>query len=157
MTTPAPFSPTADGRPAPLCTAAGDEHALTAPHREEVDAIADVLAEAFAGYPWTDWLVPEDDRPARLRALHRADLAQIGLPLGVVRVARCPGSERLVGAIVALRPDQPVPAEAWSAVREVEADLLGPRRRAARRRARGVGDAAGSAPLRAWISEDISG
>lgn len=113
------------GRP---YAATGAEHLVTVADPEDMDTIADVLAEAFTGYPWTDWIIPADDRSRRLRALHRADLAHVGLPHGTVWVARCPASGLVVGAIAVLRPDRPVPAAAWAQVQEAESDLLGDRR-----------------------------
>ncbi len=41
---------------------------------EDVPALADTLAAAFASYGWTRWVVPATDHEARLRALYRVYL-----------------------------------------------------------------------------------
>lgn len=71
---------------------------------DDLVAAADTLTEAFAHYPWTRHVVPEDDYAARLHALQLLYL-QHALEHGVVAVA-ADGD-----AVVALLPpDAPEPA-----------------------------------------------
>lgn len=99
------------------------------------ETIAVMLADAFAGYPFTDWTVPARDRGRRLRELFSLTLAGIGIPHGDTWVARCADAERageLAGAVVALPPDG-VPDEVWARVAPNEAALLGDRAETAAR------------------------
>lgn len=100
----------------PACHAPGADHPVTVAHANDVGGMAAALADAFDGYPWTDFVLGAEDRPQRLRATFEATLAHVGVPYGEVRAAWCPETGRVVGAAVALRPDRPVPPEAWDAV-----------------------------------------
>ncbi len=113
------------------CDASGDLHVVSVASPADAVQIADVLADAFHGYPWTDWLVPQDRRAERLRALHLLSLELLALPYGSVWGARCPAAGSIVGAIAVLRPDRPVPPQVWERVGHEQAELLGPRADAA--------------------------
>lgn len=52
----------------------------------DADAVADTLAAAFLGYPWTAWAVPADDRPRRIRALHHLFAGLVGAVTGTTWV-----------------------------------------------------------------------
>lgn len=52
----------------------------------DIEAIADTLADAFLGYAWTDWAIPEDDRRGRLRELHRLFAGLVGVATGTTWV-----------------------------------------------------------------------
>lgn len=41
----------------------------------DLDTAADLLAEAFADYPWTRWSIPADGYSCRLRELQRLYLS----------------------------------------------------------------------------------
>jgi len=113
------------------CEVAGDLHVVSEASVADVSEIADVLADAFRGYPWTDWVVPGERRHERLRALHRCTLTGLAVPYGSVWSARCPTTGRLVGGVAVLRPDRPVPPDESAMVGEQLAVLLGPRADAA--------------------------
>ncbi len=117
--------------PGATCAAPGPLHPAAAASHADVAPIADVLADAFRGYAWTDWIVPPQRRPERLRTLHLLNLGQLALPYGAAWSARCPATGRPVGAIAVLRPDRPVPPRVWARARAQQADLLGPRANAA--------------------------
>lgn len=91
-------------------------------------ALVEVLAESFEGYAWTSWIVPAEQHGDRLRALFALTVTDVALPHGDVWVARGPGrDEAVVGGIVVLRPDRPVPPHVWETVSEAEAQVLGDR------------------------------
>lgn len=46
--------------------------------------LADVLADAFSDYPWTNWTIPTQDRHERIRSLQLLYLRHAGLPYGMV-------------------------------------------------------------------------
>jgi GNAT superfamily N-acetyltransferase len=52
----------------------------------DVETIADTLADAFLGYAWTAWAIPEDDRRGRLRELHRLFSGLVGVATGTTWV-----------------------------------------------------------------------
>lgn len=107
------------------CDVPGDMHPICRTSLSDAPEIADVLADAFLGYPWTDWIVPGERRHQRVRALHRMSLELVGFPYGSVWGARCPAGRGLVGAIAVLSPDRPVPPDVWARVEAQQADLLG--------------------------------
>lgn len=53
---------------------------------DEAETVADLLADAFLGYEWTDWAIPEDDRWDRLRALHLLFAGLVGTATGTTWV-----------------------------------------------------------------------
>ncbi len=57
----------------------------------DIDAIADVLADAFGDYAWTRWTVDADDHVARIRSLQRMAVERFGLAFGSVWVAEVDG------------------------------------------------------------------
>ena len=91
---------------------------------DDVPAAADVLADAFADYPWTRWTVDADDHGERLRALHRLYLSAVALPFGPVDVGETP--ERLVSVAVWV-PSTAVPEDVWTRVGPAAAELAGDR------------------------------
>ncbi len=108
------------------CEVTGDLHLVSEASVADIPEMAEVLADAFRGYPWTDWLVPGERRRERLRTLHQVSLTQLAMPYGSVWSARCPSTGRLVGGAAVLRPDRPVPPDESERVGERLADLLGP-------------------------------
>ncbi|GGK63250.1 GNAT family N-acetyltransferase [Ornithinimicrobium pekingense] len=91
-------------------------------------ALVEVLAESFQGYAWTSWIVPAEQHEERLGALFALTVSDVALPHGDVWVARGPEPEAtVVGGVVVLRPDRPVPAHVWDAVGRAEAQVLGER------------------------------
>lgn len=72
----------------------------------DLSSAADVLAEAFLEYPWTRYVIPEEDYPARLRELQHLYLEH-ALSHGIVAV-----TEDLDGVIALLPPDAGDPDEA---------------------------------------------
>lgn len=61
---------------------------------DDVDQIADVLAAAFADYPWTRWTVDPGDHRQRITQLQHLAIAYIGIPLGHTWVAVVDGDIR---------------------------------------------------------------
>lgn len=53
---------------------------------DEAEAVADLLADAFLGYEWTGWAIPEDARRARLRQLHLLFAGLVGTATGTTWV-----------------------------------------------------------------------
>lgn len=53
---------------------------------DEAEAVADLLADAFMGYAWTEWAIPQDDRRGRLRQLHLLFAGLIGTATGTTWV-----------------------------------------------------------------------
>ena len=113
------------------CLRPGADHRLTTAAPSDVRAAADVLAVAFADYPWTAWTVPAENHADRLRGLFDVTVRRVGVPFGETWLARCPGRGDVVGVVVALRPDRAVPSEVWDAAAADEAPLLGGRAPAA--------------------------
>ena len=91
---------------------------------DDVPAAAEVLAYAFADYPWTRWTVDADDHGHRLRALHHLYLSAVGVPFGRVDVAEI--GHELVGVGVWV-PSTGVPDEVWAHVGPTAVDLAGNR------------------------------
>ncbi|GAB3210825.1 GNAT family N-acetyltransferase [Marinactinospora thermotolerans] len=82
---------------------------------DDLPVIADTLADAFADYRWTRWVLPADDYERRLRAVQLYYAERVGLPHGRVWVARD-------GAAVAVwtLPDVALPEELFTAAELVE-------------------------------------
>jgi ribosomal protein S18 acetylase RimI-like enzyme len=91
---------------------------------DDVPDAADVLADAFADYPWTRWTVDADDHGERLRALHHLYLSAVALPFGRVDVGATP--EGLVSVAVWV-PSTAVPEDVWTRVGPAAAELAGDR------------------------------
>ncbi|MFM2106414.1 MAG: hypothetical protein RL338_1446 [Chloroflexota bacterium] len=53
---------------------------------DEAEAVADLLADAFLDYEWTDWAIPPDDRLGRLRRLHLLFAGLVGTATGTTWV-----------------------------------------------------------------------
>ena len=70
---------------------------------EDLDAAADMLAEAFEGYPWTRHVLPEEGYEERLRALQLLYL-RYAQAHGIVVV-----TDAADGVIALLPPDAPEP------------------------------------------------
>ncbi|SCG48367.1 Predicted N-acyltransferase, GNAT family [Micromonospora echinaurantiaca] len=92
---------------------------------ELAGAAAEVLAEAFDGYPWTAWTVAADRHRERLAGLFAATVSAVGLPYGEVWAALDGGRPRAVA--VWLRPDRPVPEQVWGELTARDAELAGDR------------------------------
>ncbi|KXK59367.1 GCN5 family acetyltransferase [Micromonospora rosaria] len=93
---------------------------------ELVTGVAEVLAEAFDGYPWTDWTVAADRHRERLTSMFALTVATVGVPYGQSWAAVEPGG-RPVAAAVWLRPDRPVPDGVWATLADRTRDLAGDR------------------------------
>ncbi|MEV0432102.1 GNAT family N-acetyltransferase [Nocardia sp. NPDC050413] len=85
----------------------------------DLDRAAQVLGEAFADYPWTNWCVAKDDHLQRISSLQRIYLEHMALPYGSAYIDTTGH-----GVIAFLPPDTPAPSAAVSA--EI-ADLHGDR------------------------------
>jgi GNAT superfamily N-acetyltransferase len=109
----------------------GELHPVHPADVTDAEGVVSALADAFDGYPWTTWTVPEHDHARRLRGLFRATVSEIGLPFGEVWVSRCAATDEVAGAAVALRPDREVPAAVWRRVSSAEEELMGERTAAA--------------------------
>lgn len=84
----------------------------------DLDAAADLLAEAFADYPWTRWSIPTDGYSWRLRELQRLYLSY-ALRDGVVLV-----DDGVDGVIALLSPTAELPAELQSRAVELFGDRI---------------------------------
>ncbi|MCL7459820.1 GNAT family N-acetyltransferase [Micromonospora echinofusca] len=98
---------------------------------ESTAEAADVLADAFDGYPWTAWTVAAERHRERLAAMFAGTVAAVGLPYGDVWAAVDPAG-RLAAVAVWLPPNRPVPDEVWAAVAARNAELAGDRQPALR-------------------------
>ncbi len=93
---------------------------------QQVEEAAEVLADAFDGYPWTAWTVAADRHRERLAGLFGLTIAAVGLPYGDVWAA-VERAGRVAGVAVWLRPDRPVPEQVWTDLSERDAQLAGDR------------------------------
>lgn len=84
---------------------------------DDLDGIADVLADAFAGYAYTRWVIPADDHERRLRALQRYFAERVALPYGGVWVV---GEGAPEAVSLWTRPDSEIPAELFTAPEVLE-------------------------------------
>lgn len=73
-------------------------------HERDLDQAADTLADAFADYPWTRYVIPPQGYRDRLRSLQRLYLGH-ALTHGVVAI-----TDTCAGVIAVLPPDAPDPA-----------------------------------------------
>jgi ribosomal protein S18 acetylase RimI-like enzyme len=105
-------------------TAVSDVQVRQATHAD-IDAVAQVMAEAFADYPWTRWTVDADRHVERIAALQRLMCDEIVLPYGELWTARLEGE--IVAAAAWLRPDSNVPQYVWRDVADYAAPLHGDR------------------------------
>ncbi|MFV2114496.1 GNAT family N-acetyltransferase [Micromonospora sp. LOL_025] len=96
---------------------------------ESTAEAADVLADAFDGYPWMAWTVAADRHRERLTAMFAGTVAAVGLPYGDVWAA-VDADGRPAAVAVWLRPDRPVPDEVWAGVAARNAELAGDRQSA---------------------------
>ena len=74
---------------------------------DDLDRAAEVLGEAFADYPWTNWCVAEDSHVERVATLQRIYLEHLALPFGRSYI-----DDSGNGVIAVLPPDTPEPDEA---------------------------------------------
>lgn len=88
-------------------TASGEVRTATA---DDLPAIADTLAAAFADYRWTRWCLPQDGHLDRLRAMQLYFAERIGLPYGSVWT-----TDDATAVSVWTRPDTAVPPELFAA------------------------------------------
>ncbi|GAA0977101.1 GNAT family N-acetyltransferase [Nocardiopsis tropica] len=73
---------------------------------QDLDAVVDTLVAAFDDYPWTRYVIPEDDYTSRLHELQHLYLKH-ALDHGIVAV-----SEHGEGVVALLPPDASEPGEA---------------------------------------------
>jgi GNAT superfamily N-acetyltransferase len=95
---------------------------------DDVPAAADVLADAFADYPWTRWTVDLDAHGQRLTGLFRLDLGTIALPYGHVDIGTTPEGPATVAVWL---PSAAVPEDVWAEVGAASVELAGSRAAAA--------------------------
>lgn len=96
----------------------------------DVEAVASVLADAFTGYVWDTWTVAADRHTERVAALHALFLRHVVVPYGDLWLVEEDGEP--LGAAAWMRPDRPVPDDAWAQVAPRIRDLTGDRADAAR-------------------------
>lgn len=99
-------------------------------HADDVDAVADVVATAYADDAWVAWIVAADRRQERVRALQASLLSVVGVPHGEVWLSQDHDGP-VVGAALWLLADRQVPPAAWAQVAAAEAELMGERGRCA--------------------------
>ncbi|MDQ0425259.1 GNAT family N-acetyltransferase [Cellulomonas iranensis] len=93
--------------------------AVRAATAADVPAAARVLADAFTGYAWTDWVLPADDHAARLAEVQGLYLAH-AVEHGVVLV-----DDDVRGVVAFVPVDVPPPAdEVWHRVAELHGDRI---------------------------------
>ena len=115
-------------------------HRIRRASSSDLDSAARVLATAFATYPWTRWVLPEDGYAERLEEVQRLYLAH-ALECGVVLV------DEDVHAVAAfLPPDAPAPTEQ---TQQRVAELHGSRMAAL------SGLSLPDAPARSWTLETV--
>ncbi|QGQ17985.1 GNAT family N-acetyltransferase [Cellulomonas sp. JZ18] len=86
----------------------------------DLPGAAAALADAFADYPWTRWVVPADDHAVRLAELQHLYLGH-ALAHGVVLV-----DDDVTGVVALVPPDVPAPDDAtWARVAELHGDRVG--------------------------------
>lgn len=85
----------------------------------DVPRAAQVLADAFDGYAWTDWVLPPEDRPGRLAEVQAIYLAH-AVRHGLVLV-----DDDLTGVVALVPVDVEPPDEAtWQRVAELHGDRV---------------------------------
>ncbi|MFC7723621.1 GNAT family N-acetyltransferase [Nocardioides sp. GCM10028917] len=112
--------------PSATCRDGALQHLIERGTTSDADAIATALADAFLNYPFTDWMVPADNRVGRLRGLFSLTVGRVGIPYGDTFVARCAAQGRgreIVGAVVGI-PASGVPDEVWASMAPAEEALL---------------------------------
>lgn len=86
----------------------------------DLDRASQILGEAFADYPWTNWCVAEDAHLARISSLQRVYLEHMALPHGSAYIDTTGH-----GVIAFLPPDTPAPtAEVSARIAELHGDRL---------------------------------
>ncbi|MEX5270249.1 GNAT family N-acetyltransferase [Kocuria sabuli] len=86
----------------------------------DLPRLADVLADAFHDYPWTNWTVPARDRHQRIRTLQLLYLRHAGLPHGMVWTV--PDRTAVAAFLPALLP--PLPPAVLEQVTDAHGDRL---------------------------------
>ncbi len=84
----------------------------------DLPRLADVLADAFDDYAWTNWTVPAQDRRRRIRTLQLLYLEHAGLPHGMVWTV--PDHTAVAAFLPALLP--PLPPTVLEQVTETHGD-----------------------------------
>ncbi len=92
----------------------------------DVPAIAEVLADAFVGSPWTRWTVDSTDHRARIESLQELALRELVLPYGEAWVHDDPASG-VVSASLWMLPGTTVPPDVAERAAARAADLEGDR------------------------------
>jgi ribosomal protein S18 acetylase RimI-like enzyme len=95
---------------------------------DDLDRCADVLALAFADYPWTRWTVESAGHLDRVRALQLLALQRLSLPFGQVWCTLCDGVIESVAAW--MDSALPVPPSVFEAMADEVAVLEGARHEA---------------------------
>lgn len=93
----------------------------------DADAVAQVMADAFADYAWTRWTVSADRHGQRIGALQRLVATEVVLPHGELWIAEDAATAELAAAAAWLRPDSVVPQYVWRDVADQSALLCGDR------------------------------
>lgn len=119
-----PPAPACERRP--TCCDGALQHLIERGTPSDADAVATALADAFVNYPFTDWMVPADNREGRLRGLFSLTVGRVGIPYGDTFVARCAArgeGREIVGAVVGIPPSG-APDEVWASMAPAEEALL---------------------------------
>ncbi|MCX0273966.1 GNAT family N-acetyltransferase [Nocardia zapadnayensis] len=85
-------------------------HSVRALTAADLDRASQILGEAFADYPWTNWCVAEDFHLERISSLQRIYLEYMAIPHGSAYI-----DSNADGVVAFLPPDAPTLAEDVSA------------------------------------------
>jgi GNAT superfamily N-acetyltransferase len=94
--------------------------------RSDVDVVSQVLADAFADYPWTRWTVDGEAHGERVQGLQRLAMESLVLPYGEAWVAVDEAGD-VVGAALWMLPNGSVPASVFTEMGAEVARLEGSR------------------------------
>lgn len=84
----------------------------------DLDRASEILGEAFADYPWTNWCVAEDSHLERIASLQRVYLEHMAIPHGNAYI-----DSSAHGVVAFLPPDVPAPtAEVSAKIVELHGD-----------------------------------
>lgn len=95
----------------------------------DLERASEVLGSAFSAYPWTQWTVDPIDHRARITALQRLALEELGLPYGQVWITT--KDEAICSVAVAMDSEVEIPEAVQSRVDTECASLMGSRHSAA--------------------------
>lgn len=94
----------------------------------DVDAVCEVLAEAFGDYAWTRWTVDAGDHATRIESLQRLIVERVALPYGEVWIAE--DDHGVASTAIWMLPTSSVPASVWEAIAPAQTALEGDRHEA---------------------------